>query len=173
MKSFLLFIAIIISKSKSCRNLEVSSAELGTVRFHQIPLDDVLIQEFYYDSGRPAYISEIREKPIFLYHTLADEKSSGIGRWLINSNFGDKNSAMAFINSWAVTPFLIESTSDPLIETFWKIPSLTAQNGWDSDKTLNIKCLSFDENNDLDSSIYFESSPEFASSLSGFSIIIQ
>jgi len=164
MKKTLVLFSLLLKQAIGCRTLQVSSSELGVVRFNQIPLDDEKLLLHHADnSGRASYISEVREIPIFIYHTC--DLSSGIGRWVINIKLGDNNSAMAYINSWAVTPYLITASFDNSIPNYWRIPSSVSKDGWDNDETFSLDCL-----NKENSTVYFESSSEYQSSLSGFYI---
>lgn len=143
--------------------MDVSSTELGIVRFHQIPLDDLATHYNFVDNGRPAYISAVKDSPIYLYHVLTEDPLLGIGKWMISNTLGETDIAMAYIRSWAVAPFLINDVIDSTPSSSWMIPSVSNDDdNWEADSSLTITCV------DTDRTIYFEGSPLYQSSLAGF-----
>eukprot|EP01038_Epipyxis_sp_PR26KG_P012010 gene12010-16078_t len=179
---FLLNISFILATIECCFHVEISSTVLGIVRFNQLYLDDSFAEnEYFYNSGRPIYISEIKDTdsgPLYIYHTVGDNLvhgvdhngnklidltgSSGVGRWIVNQKLGKKDEAMAYIDSWAITPYLWKTVTSTDYEDHigWRIPN---QDGWEYDPSLEIKCVDEEDDN----SFYFESS-QFQPSLSGF-----
>ncbi len=71
---------------------------------------------------------------------------------------------MAYINSWAITPYLIHEISDrDLQNTDWMIPShLHDDHTWERDTSLTVTCV------ESDNTIYFESSFQYQHTLTGF-----
>lgn len=169
--AYLATICILLSTlvCEACINLDIISEELGVVRFNQVPLEDseAWAKLLPFRSGRAAYISEVREDPIYIYHTI--DEQSGMARWVVNKELGSTDVAMAYVDSWAVTPWLIESssggratssdgtaaTTDTPTDTAvlaslgrWMIPSA---DGWEVDPTLRVQCVGNDD------TLFFES----------------
>jgi len=162
-----------------CIELELTSESLGTVRFKQVkslPIIKPGLNETYLSSGRAVYVASREEADsaspdIYLYHTLSDEVS-GVGRWVINEDFGSSEAAMAYINSWAVSPILTDEVADSNDASSWMIPSASADGesesenttrGWVLDKTFELYCI--DEDDDI---VYFETSSILQPTLAGF-----
>lgn len=158
--------------SLACIELQVSSDNLGTVHFRQvsaIPRSKSDSNETYHSSGRAVYVATREENDktspdVYLYHTTSDEVS-GVGRWVINEDFGSAEAAMAYIDSWAVAPFLTDETADSDEASSWMIPDSSEDGdnkGWVFDKSLEIYCQ------DDDDIIFFETSAILQPSLAGF-----
>lgn len=162
--------ASLYQATNGCLNLDVSSTELGTVRFNQIPIDE--ISKYHksgvrnHKTGRASYVSQVRDTtpPIFLYHMPSSDYSQGNGQWIINSELFVMDSAMAYTNSWAITPYFTREVSDATSRSAWFIPSASGD-GWDADPTLQITCVGQD-----DHSVYLSSSIKYQSHLTGFYI---
>jgi Aldo/keto reductase family len=140
---------------------------VGDIRFAQIPLDDPEHGEAVRRSGRPAYKSISGDEsvsPIYLYHT--QNELSGVGRWVVNSNLFDPNAAMAYVNSYAATPYLMHTIHANEFNqegsTFWKIPSTDEPGNWISDDSFYSVCSEEYFNSEeavvKDSTIFFDSS---------------
>ena len=97
-----------LSYSLGCRNIFLQSDQIGDFEFELAPVD---IQQGP-RSGRPVYISDTQDGTIYLYHITADTDYRGVGRWVVNNILGDKATALAYIDSWAVTPHLIQALHD-------------------------------------------------------------
>jgi len=156
---------------QACLELEVISDTLGTVYFKQTAsIPKVANQnDTYQSTGRPVYIAtredgDTTSSNIYLYHTVSDEMS-GVGRWVINEDFGSAEAAMAYIDSWAILPTLTDETTDTEDASSWMIPNTGDEpegRGWIFDKSLELYCTEEDD------TVYFETSAILQPSLAGF-----
>ena len=156
--------AYILTSSDACRVIDVTSASIGSHRFHQIPIDNDNINRINsIGSGRPVYFSEITEtnkNEIYLYHISSREN----GRWVINDRLGSDDSALAYIDSWAVTPYLtyaLSETNKP-----WRTVHKDTQE-WVDVEDVVIQCSRDEVYDEVDHTIYFDASRLSASKLSG------
>ena len=149
-------------------HLEVYSSSLGSIVFHQLALEDHYRElenqsiKLPDDSGRASYLSVGHRENLYLYHTMTENEKDGIGRWVLGHALGDKSSAVAYANSWAIAPHLIAAAADNpnTHATGW----LSARNGlWQPDETFGINCHQC-----TDRTVFFESSAQYQSELSGF-----
>ena len=174
--SWSLFVVLAVtSLARGCLEIEVSSDALGTVFFKQVsqvPKSKNESEAQYQSTGRAVYKatrdeSEPTSPDIYLYHTISDEMS-GVGRWVINEDFGSADAAMAYIDSWSVTPVLTDESADSDDARSWMIPTsnqVDAESGesaWVFDRSLELFCV------DEDDTVYFESSATLQPSLAGF-----
>lgn len=164
---FTLWVAV----TKSCLELEVVSDTLGTVYFKQVTSvpRPANANETYQSTGRPVFMA-VREDGdttspnIYLYHTISDEVT-GVGRWVINEDFGSSEAAMAYIDSWSILPALTDETADSEDGSSWMIPDVSEAvegRNWVYDKSLELYCT------DEDDTVYFETSSVLQPSLAGF-----
>ena len=109
--------------SSACRSVQAISPNLGTLNFEMMPKVPEDSEDYYY-SGRQFYkahrpdernkegvIVQRKQPTMYLYHVCVDE-TMGLGRWVIGTEFGSKTAAVAYINSWAVTPYTTEAVND-------------------------------------------------------------
>lgn len=147
-----LFIALSAVLTESCKVLNVASDVLGSLQFSQIPLDDhstALLQEANgYDSGRPSYSADAEGNKIYLYHLITEGSSQG--RWIINDVLGNKDQAISYITSWAISPHLTESVNDNEATKYWMVTD--SEGNWVPDYSALFSC------SEEDNIIYFESS---------------
>ena len=169
---FVLGVFLLVGLSSGCTQIEVTSDALGTVFFKQvaqIPKPKNESEAQYLSSGRAIYMatrdeSEPTSADIYLYHTTSDEMS-GVGRWVINEDFGSSDAAMAYIDSWSVTPVLTDETADSDDARSWMIPNGDAEgadSAWIFDRSLEVFCV------DEDDTVFFETSATLQHSLAGF-----
>jgi len=140
-----------------CLNVRISSEELGEVIFSATSSTA---------TGRQIYEAVIStdeelESKIYLYHThTSNDERSGVGRWQINAELGVRDHAMAYVDSWAVSPVLIAATSDEKnFASNWMVP---VEEGWEIDTSISVECVQ------TDNTFYFESSLKHQPGLSGF-----
>lgn len=105
---FLIVASVSLLVTESCRTISVQSDEIGDFDFELAPAG--LIEEP--NSGRPVYMSETQDGTLYVYHITASTDASGVGRWVINPVLGDKENALAFIDSWSVAPHLVQAVHD-------------------------------------------------------------
>lgn len=148
-----------IQSAKSCFQVSVLGHNLN-LTFTQLPIS--LDGDIAKQTGRASYVSQVtlengNVETMFLYHTIVG--TTGVGRWVMNDRLGDDSNAMAYIDSWAVTPFLTSEIMDiDSPNKYWH----HFYDQWNVDESLVVSC---DEEDD---SIYFESSPIVAPHLAGF-----
>lgn len=162
--ALLLFITLAVSSTviNACKFITAGSDEFGLIEFHQIPLDEYPNS----NTGRAAYVSANSENPQYLYHIQLEDTSRIIGRWVINDILDSKDTAVAYVNSWSVSPHLTKFAAGNF-ESHW---SISVENDWRQDPTLVLVCTDPESPaKEKDSSIFFESSL-LQPSLTGFYI---
>ena len=108
--------------SLACLSVQVYSEILGSLQFDMLAsLPEVTGKaakksgsRTYKSSGRQVYKSTSEselQKTHYLYHIEADAEK-GEGRWVVSTEFNAFDHAVAYIESWAVTPLGIESLKD-------------------------------------------------------------
>lgn len=125
--------------------VQVRGKDVGEVSFHQLDGHSL--------TGRPAY--ESADGTLFLYHISVDPVEDGVGRWVISDVLWAADSAVQFIDSWAVVPCMISEVQDNP-EKGW----LVYENDiWEMDHTFTLTCQE-----DPDDLIYLEASVDIWSS---------
>ena len=138
---FLYFVAV-----RSCEFFEINIPEFGEFRF--LPLSTNVTESAGIKSGRTAFATA--ESPaIFLYHVVSEPTLDGVGRWVINDQFGSASSAMAYIDSWAVLPHLIPDVNDE-DKTLWQVP---IDGVWTGINSVSVNCFPEDR------TVYLEGTP--------------
>ena len=141
---------LLCSLVSSCSVIRLSSSKFSTRVLKKLPSSTSYPGQL---SARPAYITVDSgdSKPLYLYHTISDSRddnvADGLGRWVVNDVLGRSDTAMSFINSWAILPTLTTALADNAPNLYWMV-----HNGehWVSDEEMGIECTSND-----DSTIYF------------------
>lgn len=123
----------------ACKDVTLFSEVLGNRHFTVLPASQLQLPTL--TQGRPAFISNDGGPVLYLYHTLATPASSGVGRWVVNDELGSDHSAAAFIDSWAVTPYLIHAVNDPA-KLNWLV---NGANGWEATDSLYVGCTNDDD----------------------------
>ena len=172
--ALLVLAVVFVGTARGCQELEVISDALGTVYFKQVTSvpKPTNANDTFHSSGRPVFMAtredgDTTSQNIYLYHTTSDEVS-GVGRWVINEDFGSAAAAMAYIDSWAILPTLTDETADSEDGSSWMIPNLAAAEAeedvrsWVFDRSLEVYCT------DEDDTVYFETSAVLQPSLAGF-----
>eukprot|EP01041_Mallomonas_annulata_P015956 gene15956-33585_t len=162
MKSILLIFHLISSTIlvNPCTLFEVNSKDLGRIQFSLIPNN--LITAAGIHSGRPAYsATKNGSQLLYLYHVIAFPTRSGRGRWVINDELGSKVGAIAYIESWAILPHLIQHVNDNNNENSWYIYVKTS---WTIDKAFQIYCT-FSQESESSSSIHYDNTIYLESSI--------
>lgn len=143
---------------EGCHTLQIFSQHFTTQTFERLPID-----RYPSSTGRPSYVSvpeNAEDHPVYLYHAVHEE--SGIGQWIINDVWNDPEHALSFINSWSILPHLITSVHDsPSTFVSWQYG--LPQGGWESDRTVAIRCM-----DELDTTVFLDSSVQLAPLLTGF-----
>lgn len=185
----ILVLAVVYSRSsEACKSLMVYSELLGSLQFDMSPsipeswFDEELgasTKPAYSSTGRQIYISNSRSdmhKTHFLYHVEFDGLK-GEGRWVISTEFNARDHAVAYIESWAVTPLGIEVLKDKSdSKKGWEVARMPPSsdnkrvsdkpNYFTHDESFRVMCK--DDGGSVDRSIYFDSSPTFRPELAGF-----
>jgi aldehyde reductase len=124
------------------------------VIFEAAPIDLELGDIEALQTGRQVFISQNAETTLFMYH-LALSDGSSTGRWVINDRLS-LNMALAFEDSWAVSPAYIRSTKDKELVN-WRT---SIDGNFVHDPTFQVECIGDDRN------VYFDN-PSYQE-LSGF-----
>ena len=127
--------------------IDIKGKDVGDVSFEQIPLK-------HSSTGRPVYYS--RKADLYLYHVIM-APTEGVARWIISNELFANNHALAFMDSWAVTPCVIGAVTDNPSKN-WQSP---VDGLWTSDESFSLSC--YDDSDDL---IYLEMNHDVY--LSGF-----
>jgi hypothetical protein len=90
--------------SSACTSFQLQSTALGNRLFTALP--DASSREKGLDTGRASYVTNDSGGKIFLYHVILE---GGVGRWVISDVLGDSQLAVAYVDSWAIMPTLIQS----------------------------------------------------------------
>ncbi len=176
--------------SLACLSVQVYSEILGSLQFDMLAsLPEVTGNaakksgsRTYKSSGRQVYKSTSEsevQKTHYLYHIEADAEK-GEGRWVVSTEFNAFDHAVAYVESWAVTPLGIESLKDKVDSRVgWKVArkplKATSQvemnkqlkeNYFSHDKSFRIMCRDVDGHEDR--SLYFDASADLRPELAGF-----
>lgn len=122
-------------------------------------------------TGRPSFRSET--SGLYLFHYA--EETEGSGRWLVGESL-HRDNAVAYINSWAVHPMLLNSTQDESVyaeddDRGWHILSNKGAIEWVQDPTMELVCM--DSATRERDSIMFLDVESGVTSLSGFFVQVQ
>ena len=127
----ILLLFFILELVTGCREIRVSSNDFGNLDFNLLP-----IERDFSRSGRQTYFAvEESGRQLYLYFSIADSVG-GIGRWVINDVKGSDDSAIAFIDSWAIAPHLINTLNDVGKREWFK----NLDGEWVSDDSFNLFC---------------------------------
>eukprot|EP01041_Mallomonas_annulata_P015957 gene15957-33586_t len=139
----------------------LTADEMGALRFFPISVSES--EAAGINSGRPAFSTQ-GDRIFYLYHTMAEPATDGVGRWVINDVLGVSDNAIAYIDTWAVLPHLVREVND-IGHNQWM---LSSGGSWGPDASLSTFCI-YDEkiNIPLDSTVYFDSS-DISIPISGF-----
>ena len=153
-----------------CSTVIVQSSTIGDYRFKQIPIDKTLVTEInknYAETGRPSYVATGEGGTnMYLYHILFE--TTGVGRWVINNELNVQDQAVAFVDSWAVTPYLVEATSGYTNRDVTKWMS-SSEGVWSFDYTTSCYCSAQQEDDrETDKAIFFDSETTKTPNLSGY-----
>jgi hypothetical protein len=149
----LLFVSV-----RGCNNLELRSSILGVRRFEALSAQE--IREAGFVSGRAVYKQYGDDTQVlYIYHALIEPSADGNARWIINDILGKTDSAIAFVDSYAVVPTLIHAVNDHPNQEW----SVISENGFAKDSSFRLFCT----DNVPDKTAYFEA-VGFPSYLSGF-----
>lgn len=155
------------SSVNGCLRVRLSSNRTPELNreFTQISIESIINTTSR--SGRAFYSTPVGESetvPLYLYHSIFRGDNFDVGSWVINTELSNGNNAIAFIDSWAVTPYLTgEVVDDDVTTKSWRT---FHDDSWSIDESLKVECL--DEH---ESTIYFDSDPEIALDLSGFFVL--
>jgi methylglyoxal/glyoxal reductase len=137
-----------------------------------------------YNSGRqvwkgirPATKTAEEQPTLYLYHVVVNS-FEGLARWVIGTHIGSKTHAVAYIDSWSVTPQTAMHLNDnaQVPDRYWQMqkPVVVGKENQQQDglgdtrfehaPNVQVDCL---DNND-DNTIWFESSSTYQPKLSGF-----
>jgi hypothetical protein len=158
--SALLVFVLLYLCAEACEIVTLHSELLGEVEFHKLPLAISSLGGY----GRAAYVSSQSEdtKQHYLYFDVSNPLM-GSGRWLINDALGVHDHAIAYVESWAVEPYLHDDIADRDTESArWKVVNETSSE-WHVDHSLHVTC----DDQQGDQTLYFESS-RLSPSLSGY-----
>ena len=90
---------------------------------------------FHESSDRPAYrsLGFHRKRPIYIYFLRGAASSVTDAQWLVGPQFGgEKSSALAFVESWALSPLLLHPAN-------WTWRS-SIHDAWWMDSEVNVVC---------------------------------
>ena len=159
----LILLAIAVFSTLGCDIITLQSTSLGKIDFTKLPLSLILLGGY----GRAAYVSTGDELTNSSRHYLYFDVSNpekGTGRWLINDELGIHDKAIAYVDSWAVEPYLHESVADfHAGSSHWKVID-SSDGEWRDDPSLQFVCK---ETKGGDQTLYFESS-RLSPTLSGY-----
>ena len=182
---------LMVRISLACLSVQVYSDILGSLQFDMlatVPEESSSngkkgnLGRAYKSSGRQVYQSTSEsevQKTHYLYHIEADAEK-GEGRWVVSTEFNAFDHAVAFVESWAVTPFGTESLKDKVgAREGWKVArkplKATSQveakkqlkeNYFSHDKSFKVMCRDVDGHEDR--SVYFDASADMRPELAGF-----
>jgi diketogulonate reductase-like aldo/keto reductase len=178
--------------TEACKTIQVYSELLGSLTFDLLPSapeswfdetdTDNSKQEksVYTSSGRQIYGSSNKNnlhKAHFMYHQMVNELT-GEGRWIISTEFNARDHAVAWVESWAVTPVGVEILKDKKgSKKGWQVARRplnaerrrkNAENYFTLDPSFAVMCKEDEGEDVFDKTVYFDSSPALQPGLSGF-----
>ena len=150
----LLWVCLTLRSSLACVHLVLHSDYLGQRRFAVQSVNESLVAGLV--SGHASYESIDDQPKLYLYHvTLTD----GRGRWIINSQLGAGDSAIAFMDSWAVMPTLAHALTNTH-ENHWQRFDYShhdeTQHRWVNDPRTFFICIAANGTATVDDTIYLE-----------------
>jgi hypothetical protein len=139
-----------------CDELHLQSSKFRGTTFRALP--ESRTRAAGLTSGRLAYAStslsngeNANEQTLYLYHVISgergDDKRDGLGRWVVNDVLGHSDTALSYLNSWAVSPTLHSTLNDNARNMYWMVHD---GKGWVPDEEMSFSCSS-----GVDSAIYF------------------
>ena len=137
----------LLEKVYSCVTIHVTSKTFGKIEFSQLPANKN--PSF---NGRPIYYSQNHE--LYIYHVVEDDE---FGRWIMSISLEDHDKAIAFVDSWAITPYLIYQVG----ASPWTVYSA---NEWITEPAFDVKC-------EKDETLYFDPGLHSAHQLAGFYVL--
>ena len=179
-KCVLLFVVVLslAHQALTCRIVAARSETLGALRFEMMPKIPVDVP--YQSSGRQVWIAErpttkdFDEQPtLYLYHVVINE-FEGLARWVIGTRLGSKTHAVAYIDSWAVTPWtallLNDNAQSP--DRYWQmkrspqsaLEEFAEGEHFEHTKHVNVEC----SRDSSDNTVYFDSSALHQPMIAGF-----
>lgn len=96
-----LLLSLALHWTFGCRDLFLTSEFLGDRPFTALNVEESLAAGL--ESGHSTFRTTDDLPTLYLYHTVLQD---GRGRWVVNSELGALDSAITFIDSWAVMPSL-------------------------------------------------------------------
>lgn len=117
----------------ACSSIQLQSATLGNRVFTALP--DESSRQLGLDTGRASYVTSDRAAKMYLYHIILD---GGAGRWVMSDVLGEKNLAVAYVDSWAIMPTLIHSLDGGRKHTPWQVYDGTT---WKSESAAFLHCI--------------------------------
>lgn len=155
-----IFFVISVQLVESCLQVRVTSERSPelTTDFFQIPVESNLTSTS--NTGRAIYSTP--GNYLFLYHSTLHFE---MGSWVISGELGDGSNAVAYIDSWAVTPYLVHEVadSDDAAKISWRT---FYDNEWSIDESLVVECIDEEE-----STIFFDGDPNSDVDLSSFYVL--
>lgn len=149
---------VFLSTVDACLKLVLTADGFdGPLIFTQLSIDETKPLEL--QTGRAAYVAKDNESAVYIYHTVF---SDGNARWILNTNLGGDEDAMAYSDSWAIAPHLTGFTADE--KHNW---NLFSSGSWQIDPSFELRCGDVSDDN-----IYFESSLDNIN-LAGFYMVRQ
>ena len=171
----------------ACRTVRAHSPLIGELKFEMMTsIPNTATSEYnygpngsmgntgrqVYEALRPAGNGLRQQSTLYLYHILVDEHE-GLGRWVIGTDLGSKTHAVAYIDSWAVTPYTASYLNDNSDSTnsHWFIQKPRRgdeEASFTYDTTITLECASNSGGQGQDNTIYFDSSVKYQPHLTGF-----
>lgn len=143
--SFFFVVFVLLSRtlkiSLACTDILLTSDYLGKRHFTALSANESLTAGLV--SGHAAYSTRNAEHDhdmplpvLYLYHIVLQQ--DGRGRWVINSALGKEDSAIMFMDSWAVMPTLTHALSSTH-EKFWQ-QYVLEESKWMDDPRTFFRC---------------------------------
>mmetsp|Transcript_23259 Transcript_23259/g.22416 ORF Transcript_23259/g.22416 Transcript_23259/m.22416 type:complete len:301 (+) Transcript_23259:24-926(+) len=152
MKALLIFAAI-LNVCLSCNRI---SLESDSIKYLHIEFSRHSSNE---QSGRTSYVSVgDGNRTQYLYHVMES------GRWVLNDELDIADRATAFVDSWAIEPYLIQHVNDGELASKWRISS---SDEFKIDTSIQAFCL----DDTGDKTVYFDSSDNMEHNQSGFFVL--
>lgn len=146
----ILLLFLLLVGCHACRYISMRGEKMGANNLEFELLSHTERQGMH--SHRPVYaskdISSLHET-FYLYHITANSAVPGRGRWVLNDVLGDKDNAIAYVDSWAVAPHLVQAVND-VDKVSWVVS--VEGGGWDIDETLTVYC-----SDEIDRTLFFDS----------------
>jgi hypothetical protein len=174
---FCFILLLFIPVATCCSSLLVKSLVSDDIVFSQLSMEqEVLLSTSFRSTGRPSYVSQQSTGDnLFLFHM--HNSASGLGRWIISERFGaleenvfdSHRTVHAFVDSWAVVPYLLDfDRSDSYRHQFlWYSLQKNGKHQLTSGVIVVCENAAYPRGEPT-SLVYFESSSDYQSSLSGF-----